>query len=96
MISQEETKHIAALARIALSKQEEEKFQKDLSLILDFVKKIEEVDISGVEPTFYPISLQNVFRVDEVKSSNPALTNKLKKLMPAQKDEFLKVKSVFD
>ncbi|MDP2664107.1 MAG: Asp-tRNA(Asn)/Glu-tRNA(Gln) amidotransferase subunit GatC, partial [bacterium] len=48
MISKEEVKHIAKLARLGLSDKEIGKFQKDLSSILDYVEKLKKVDVSGV------------------------------------------------
>jgi aspartyl-tRNA(Asn)/glutamyl-tRNA(Gln) amidotransferase subunit C len=95
MISKEEVKHIAKLARIALSQKEEEKFQKELSSILDFIGKLKEVDISNVKPTFHSIPLKNITREDRTKPLSKKEVQKLIKLMPETKEGFLKIKSVF-
>ena len=96
MLSRDEVLHVAKLARIALSQEEKRKFQKELSAILDFVKKLKEVDVSGVEPSFHSIPLKNVMREDEAKPKTKEEVKKLIKLMPETRDDYLKVKSVFE
>ena len=49
MLSKEETQHIAKLARLGLSESEIEKYQKDLSAILDYVDKLKEADVGGID-----------------------------------------------
>lgn len=90
MISKEEVKHIAKLARLGLTKKEIEKFQKELSKILDYIEKLKEVDISKVEPLSHPIRIENVMRSDE--SQKPKLeSQKLLELAPESKEGYLKV-----
>ncbi|MFH1894639.1 MAG: Asp-tRNA(Asn)/Glu-tRNA(Gln) amidotransferase subunit GatC [Patescibacteria group bacterium] len=104
MISKEEVKHIAKLARLGLTEEEIEKFQKELSSILDYIEKLKEVDVFGVEPASHAIpardashndaggKVENVMRGDEIK---PLGNKNLLDLAPDKKDGFLKVKSVF-
>jgi aspartyl-tRNA(Asn)/glutamyl-tRNA(Gln) amidotransferase subunit C len=93
MISKQEVQHIAKLARLGLTEKEIEKYQKELSSILDYVKKLKEVDISGVEPTSHSILIDNVMRSD--KNQKPRVERqRLMELMPATKNGHLKVKSV--
>lgn len=54
MISQEETKRIAKLARLKLTEKEEEELQKDLSEALDYFETLKELDTENVEPVFNP------------------------------------------
>lgn len=65
MLSIEEVKHIAKLARLGLIEKEVEKYRKDLSDILGYIEKLKEVDIEGVEPTSHSILLENITRKDE-------------------------------
>ncbi len=95
MITQEEVQHIAKLARLGLTEKEVEKFQKDLSSILDYFEKLKEVDISKIEPTSHSLKVENVMRNDEVQSTNPEVRKKIMDLAPETKEEYLKVKSVF-
>jgi aspartyl-tRNA(Asn)/glutamyl-tRNA(Gln) amidotransferase subunit C len=93
MLSKEEVQHIAKLARLGLSEEEIERFQKELSSILDYVEKLKEVDISGVEPISHAVKVENVVRKDVVNPNEGG--QKLLNLAPDKKDGFLKVKSVF-
>lgn len=71
VISKEEVKHIAKLAKLSLSDEEVEKFSHELGQIAEFVEQLNEVDISGVEPTAHVVDKNNVFRKDEMKDSFP-------------------------
>ena len=66
-IDEKLVKHVAKIARLSLTKQEIEKFSKQLENILQAFKEIDEVDISGVEPSFHPQELKNVWREDKAK-----------------------------
>jgi aspartyl-tRNA(Asn)/glutamyl-tRNA(Gln) amidotransferase subunit C len=91
MISKEEVKKIAKLARLAISDKEILKDQKEMSLILEYIKKMEEVDVSGVNPTSHPFSLENVTREDEPQKD---FCRDLLEMAPDKKDNFVKVKSI--
>jgi aspartyl-tRNA(Asn)/glutamyl-tRNA(Gln) amidotransferase subunit C len=92
MLSKEEVKHIAGLARVGLDEKEVEKYSKDISSILDWVEQLKEVDVSGVEPTAHITGLENVEREDRVGDFG----NKegIIKLFPEEKDGYNKVKSI--
>ncbi|MFH1820440.1 MAG: Asp-tRNA(Asn)/Glu-tRNA(Gln) amidotransferase subunit GatC [Candidatus Nealsonbacteria bacterium] len=90
MLSQKEVQHIAKLARLGLSSQEEKKFQKELSSILDYVAKLKKANVTGVKPTSHPFSLSNIKRADEGKKK----THNLLSLAPETKDNYVKVKSI--
>ena len=63
---------VAELARLNLKPEEKQKLEKDLGAILDYVKKLEKLDTSKVEPTSHVLNMENVFRADEVKPSDAA------------------------
>jgi aspartyl-tRNA(Asn)/glutamyl-tRNA(Gln) amidotransferase subunit C len=63
-ISIEEVEHVARLARLGLSEQERDMFARQLGDILDFARRVCEVDTSDVEPTAHAMRLVNVFRED--------------------------------
>lgn len=65
--------HVAKLANLPLTPEETKTFEKQLSAVLDYIKKLDEVDVSGVEPTSQVTGLENVTRDDETK---PSLTQK--------------------
>ncbi|MFA5355468.1 MAG: Asp-tRNA(Asn)/Glu-tRNA(Gln) amidotransferase subunit GatC [Candidatus Paceibacterota bacterium] len=91
MISKEEVKKIAKLARLAISEKETAKYQKELSLILDYIEKMEKADVSKVEPTSHPFSLENVVREDKPEKDECA---NLVEMAPDKKDNYVKVKSI--
>ena len=58
---------LATLARLEFNAGEKEEIKKDLTRILDFVEKINELDLENVEPLIFMSSEVNVMREDEVK-----------------------------
>ena len=50
MLDRREIRHVARLARLALSEAEEEKFAAQLSQVLGYIEKLRGVDVEGVEP----------------------------------------------
>ena len=63
-ISSEEVEHVAKLAKLKLAKSEIDKFSKQLSKIISFVKELEQADTSKTEPTSQTTGLENVLRED--------------------------------
>ena len=63
--------YVANLARITLTPDEEAKLGSQLGDILGYVKKLEELDVTGVEPMAHAVPLANVLRADEVRPSIP-------------------------
>lgn len=94
MITRKEVQHVAKLARLGLTKKEEEKFAKELSLILEYVEKLKEVDVEGVEPTSHALKIENVLREDKVKEQDIEKVKKLIEAFPEKEKSFLKVKSI--
>jgi aspartyl-tRNA(Asn)/glutamyl-tRNA(Gln) amidotransferase subunit C len=63
--SKETIEHISKLALLDLSDEEKEEFSKQVGEILNYFKKLDDLDTSNVEPTIHPIDgLKNVFRED--------------------------------
>ena len=70
--------YIARLARLRFSKAEEEQLAAQLSRILDYVAKLDELDTAAVLPMFHVLDLHNAFRGDEARqrlSRSEALRN---------------------
>ena len=61
--------YVAELARLKLSPDEKSIFQKQLETIVQYVEKISELDLTGIEPTLHGQALVNVFREDTVVPS---------------------------
>ena len=66
-----DVRYVADLARMRLSDDEVEKFQSQLSDILEYVNKLETLDVSNIEPTAHAQPLSNVVRADEERPSLP-------------------------
>lgn len=87
-------KYVANLARLALTPEEEAKFQDQLGNILGYIAKLNELDVSKVEPTAHAVPLVNVTRPDEVRPSLPheeALQN-----APAQRNGLFLVPKIVE
>ena len=67
MISTDDVKHVAKLARLELTEEEIDKYSKQLGEILKYVEQMNEVDTTNAEPMPHPIPIYNVMREDEVK-----------------------------
>jgi aspartyl-tRNA(Asn)/glutamyl-tRNA(Gln) amidotransferase subunit C len=72
-LSLAEVRRIAALARLRLSPEEERTFAVQLSAILDHVRQLEELDVSGVEPMTHALAADESPRLrdDVVEPSLP-------------------------
>lgn len=93
-IDQETVDKIAHLARLELSGDEKQEMIKDMSKILDFMAKLNEIDTSGIEPLVYMTNEVNVLREDEVKQEithEEALQN-----APKHDDDYFLVAKVID
>jgi aspartyl-tRNA(Asn)/glutamyl-tRNA(Gln) amidotransferase subunit C len=64
MISEEQVRHVANLARLGLTDDEIEKMGGQLDAILDSIEQIRELDLTDVPPTANPLDLSNVLRPD--------------------------------
>jgi aspartyl-tRNA(Asn)/glutamyl-tRNA(Gln) amidotransferase subunit C len=94
MLSKEEIKKVATLARIGVSEKDVETYQHDLSEILDYFKKLEEVDVTDIEPIGHITGMQNKFRNDENFDFGKIGKEQIMQNAPEVKDEYIKVKSV--
>ncbi|OGZ95796.1 MAG: hypothetical protein A3I44_05010 [Candidatus Sungbacteria bacterium RIFCSPLOWO2_02_FULL_51_17] len=100
-ISRKDVEHIAKLARIELSERELATFEKDLSDVLNFVGKLNEVDTASAAPLTGGTDLINSMRKDApdarfiLENADPAEVAELVKAAPVRKDGYIKVRSVF-
>ena len=87
-LSKKEVEHVAWLAHIELSEQEKTLFTEQFNEILDYFKKIDEVDTEGVKPTYHVLDLNNISRKDETTPSLP--TEEALKNAPKREKKFFK------
>lgn len=84
--------HVAKLANLPLSPNEEKKFEKQLSEILNYVEKLNKVDTKNVETTSQVTGLENITRED---IATPSIAQKEALLGTiSQHNGFVKVKAI--
>jgi len=71
VIDREQVLHVARLARLRLSEEEVERMRDELSTILDHIEKLNELDLTEVDPTSHVVQLENVLREDVPRPSLP-------------------------
>lgn len=90
----DEVRHVAELAKLALTEEEIAQYAEQLSAILDYAALLQEVDTSGVPPTPFILPLTNIMREDEPA---PCLTNaQALANAPDSIDGFFRVRAVFE
>jgi aspartyl-tRNA(Asn)/glutamyl-tRNA(Gln) amidotransferase subunit C len=92
MISTDDVKHVAKLARLELTEDEINKYSKQLGDILKYVEKMNEVDTTGVEPMPHAIPVYNVMREDVVKYEETK--EELMANAPFEEDGFFRVPKI--
>jgi aspartyl-tRNA(Asn)/glutamyl-tRNA(Gln) amidotransferase subunit C len=93
-LSRKDVNKIAMLARLELTDEEKVLYQEQLSAVLAYAERLNELDIRDVPPTASAIPLKNVLREDEVRSSL-ALEDTLFNAPDTDLDQF-KIQAVFD
>ena len=69
IITKKEVEYVAKLAKLEFNEKEKGEFTSQINSILDYFKKLNELNTEKVEPTAYVISLPNLLNEDEVKPS---------------------------
>jgi len=93
-IDEPQVRHVAKLARLGLTDKEVARFSTQLSAILDYMEKLNELDTDSVEPLAHCLPIYNVFREDTVAESlgaELALKN-----APQHFENFFKVPKILD
>ena len=93
-LTREQVKHVAELAKLKLTDAEVDLFQGQLSAILDYAARLDELDTEQIPPTAGVLPLKNVMRPD---ADQPSLSREaMLANAPAAEDGFVKVKVVLD
>jgi len=89
--------HIGYLSRLKLSDEEVELFSRQLSSIVEYFEKLNELDTSQVEPTAHALPVTNVFRPDEPGvTGRPLGPEGVLANAPQRDGNFFKVPKVLD
>ena len=93
-IDESQVRKVAKLARLELDDKEVEQFSGELSDIIEYIEKLNELDVEDVEPLAHCLPIHNVFREDVIRNSlgtEKALAN-----APQRYDEYFKVPKILD
>ena len=93
-LSREAVRHVALLARLELSAQEEASFTEQLDHILQHFERLAALDTEGVEPTAHIVPTESAYREDVV--INPAGSEELRANAPARDGDFFKVPKIIE
>lgn len=93
-LTREEVQHLAELARLRLTEDEEAQLTDQLSRILEFMDKLNQLDTAAAEPLAHVIDIVNAFREDQVTnepSPDAVLAN-----APAKDQTFFRVPKIIE
>jgi len=70
-LTRQQVEHIAELAKLKLTSEEIDRMTQQLSAILDYAARLQELDTDAIPPTASVVPLHNVMRPDVVGTSLP-------------------------
>lgn len=89
-------KELADLARLELTSDELANLERQIPDIIDYIKKLQELDTSSVPPAVYLNDLQNVFRDDQAEPCSEETRQAILRAFPDRSDDLLRVQGVFE
>jgi aspartyl-tRNA(Asn)/glutamyl-tRNA(Gln) amidotransferase subunit C len=93
-ISTDQVKHVANLARLAITEEDAELFPSQLDAIISFAEQLNEVDTENVKPTSHVLDMKNIMRED---ISEKGLSNEeVVKNAPDHADGYIRVPSILE
>jgi len=93
-LSLEQVTHIAELARLALTDEEKERFRDQLSAILDYAARVQEIDTSAIPPTASVLPVDTVMRDDVARPGLPP--EQILANAPDQEDDMFRVPVILE
>ena len=93
-IDKDTVKHIAKLARISLDDEKIDSLSKDLSSIIKFIEKLNELKTDETKPLTSIINSSLKLRKDEIKDGK--IRDQILKNSPEKNDEFFVVPKVIE
>lgn len=94
MITKEQVQHIAKLARVELADEELEKFQKDLSEILEYFEILKKANTSSIGEEFYSLGAEHTARQDVPQKEKSEVIERLMSMAPQTERGYVKVPKV--
>lgn len=93
-ISKDQVKHVANLARLAITEDEAEKLTKHLDTVITFAELLNELDTDGIEPTTHVLKINNILREDVAVEGLPR--EEVLKNAPSHQDGQFKVPAILE
>ncbi len=94
IITDETIDYVGILAKLELSREEKEAAKNDMSRMLDYIDKLNQLDTTQVEPMSHVFSMNNVFREDVVTNGDER--ERLLSNAPQEKDGMFVVPRTFE
>lgn len=93
-LTQGQVEHVAKLSYLELAPEELEHYTKDLTSIIRYIEKLNEIDTTNVQPTYQVNAVTNVMRDDEARESlAPSL---LLQMAPQHDDHAIQVPKIIE
>jgi aspartyl-tRNA(Asn)/glutamyl-tRNA(Gln) amidotransferase subunit C len=93
-ISEEQVKHVAHLARLAITEDEAHKLTNQLDKIITYAEQLNELNTDNVEPTAHVLEIKNVMREDRAHKGLPR--EEVLKNAPEHQDGQIKVPGIME
>jgi aspartyl/glutamyl-tRNA(Asn/Gln) amidotransferase C subunit len=94
MITMEEVRHVAKLARLKLTDKEAESYQRELNAVLQHFATLQELDTEAVEPMSHVLNMKNVWREDRPGKSKR--TESILANAPEEDSDYFKVPKILE
>ncbi len=94
-MTNEQIAHIAKLSRLQLEESEIDDYRDKIGSILDYVTKLQELELDGVEELQHAAEVVNVFREDIVQGCEPDVRVRALENFSNKEADLLKVQAVF-
>ncbi len=65
-VNQDTIAHLAKLSDFALAEDESARLEADINGIVNYISQLDELDTTGVEPTYQVFEMENIWREDEI------------------------------
>ena len=69
VLTLQDVEHVAELARLKLTDEDKHRFREQLSAILEYAERLNQIDVSGIPPTATVLQVHSIMREDEPSSS---------------------------
>jgi aspartyl-tRNA(Asn)/glutamyl-tRNA(Gln) amidotransferase subunit C len=93
-ITEDQVKHVAHLARLAITEEEAQMLTDQLDKIITYAEELNELNTDNVEPTAHVLEIKNVMREDRAEKGLPR--EEVLKNAPEHQDGQIKVPGIME